>query len=94
MPRAVWKDVVIAESDQVQRVDGYTYFPRASVRWEHLEPSDHTSRCYWKGTARYYSVKVDGEHNADAAWEYPDPSQAAGMIRDHVGFWRGVRIEP
>jgi uncharacterized protein (DUF427 family) len=36
---------------------------------------------------------VDGKINKDAAWYYPDPSEAAKVIREHVAFWRGVKIE-
>jgi uncharacterized protein (DUF427 family) len=33
---------------------------------------------------------VDGEPNEAAGWYYPEPSQAAVEIRDHVAFWKGV----
>ena len=58
-----------------------------------LEDSDTTSVCPWKGAGHYYDVVVDGEVNADAAWYYPAPSQAAAEIKDHVAFWKGVRVE-
>ncbi len=93
MARAIWNGVVIAESDAVQVIDGYTYFPRASLRWEYFEPSDHSSRCSWKGTAGYYSIKVGSARNRDAAWEYAAPSVEASRIKDHIGFWHGVEIE-
>jgi len=41
----------------------------------------------------YFHLEVDGEVNRDAAWYYPEPSEAAAEIRDHVAFWKGVRIE-
>lgn len=94
MVRATWKNVVIAESDDVVVVDGYTYFPKSAVRFSLLEPSTHRSVCGWKGDARYYSIVVDGERNADAAWEYADPRPAAAAVRDRIAFWRGVRIAP
>jgi len=36
---------------------------------------------------------VNGETNEDAAWYYPEPKEAARRIKDHVAFWRGVRVE-
>lgn len=90
--RATWQGVVLAESDDCVVVDGYTYFPRASVRWEYLKPTDMTSRCFWKGTASYYDVEVNGKRNSDAAWEYRKPSEAARMVKDRIGFWRGVEV--
>lgn len=94
MARATWQGTVLAESDDVIVVDGYTYFPKDSVRWELLEGSAHTSVCSWKGQASYYSVVVNGERNENAAWEYREPRSAAGLVRERVGFWRGVTVEP
>jgi uncharacterized protein (DUF427 family) len=92
--RALWNGSMIAEGDDIVVVDGYSYFRRADVNWDMLAPSDHMSVCGWKGQARYYSIRVDGATNPDAAWEYPDPKPAAVSVRDRIGFWRGVRIEP
>ena len=93
MPRAIWNEAVLAESDDVQIVEGNVYFPPDAVNREYLTDSDTHTRCPWKGVASYYNVSVNGEENLDAAWYYPDPSDAASNIRDHVAFWRGVRIE-
>lgn len=72
---------------------GNHYFPVESIRWDHLQKSDHTSVCPWKGRASYYSVVVDGQVNRDAAWYYPTPSAAAREIAGRVAFWRGVEVE-
>lgn len=93
MPKAVWNGAVIAESDDTIVVEGNHYFPRDSVNGEYLAESTSHTRCWWKGKASYYDVVVDGRANSDAAWYYPDPSQAAEHIKDHVAFWRGVRVE-
>lgn len=93
MARAIWNDTVIASSDDVVTVDGYTYFPKDAVRWDHLVPSDRTSSCPWKGQATYFSVNVDGATNADAAWQYREPKEAAAAVRDRIAFWKGVKTE-
>lgn len=93
MPKAVWNGVVIAESEMTVEVEGNQYFPPQSLHREYLKPSKTTSQCPWKGKASYYDIEVAGERNADAAWYYPEPSAAAQQIKDHVAFWRGVRIE-
>ena len=94
MARAIWNDTILAASEDVVTVDGYTYFPRNAVNWEHLKASDHRSVCPWKGQARYYSLHVSGATNPDAAWEYPEPKTAAAAVGDRVAFWKGVRTEP
>lgn len=93
MARAIWNDTVIAESEDTIVVEGNHYFPVSSIADGVLEDSDTTSVCPWKGAGHYYDVVVDGDVNADAAWYYPAPSQAAAEIKDHVAFWKGVRVE-
>jgi uncharacterized protein (DUF427 family) len=90
--KAIWKDTVIAESDDTVVVEGNHYFPPDSVAQEILQGSDTTSVCPWKGTASYYSVVVDGETNPDAAWYYPETKDAANNIQGRVAFWKGVQV--
>jgi uncharacterized protein (DUF427 family) len=90
--RAVWRDAVLAESDDTRVVEGNHYFPRESLDMRYFQPSEHTSHCFWKGTAHYFHVTFDGETNRDAAWYYPEPSPAADQIRDHVAFWKGIEV--
>ena len=92
MASAQWRGTVIAESDETVKVEGNHYFPSESVNKVHLEPSDHTTVCHWKGTASYYDVVVGGQTNRDAAWYYPAPKDAASQIKDYVAFWRGVVV--
>jgi uncharacterized protein (DUF427 family) len=91
--RAVWNGQVLAESDHTVRVEGNHYFPPDSLNTALLRPSSTRTVCPWKGTARYYTVTVDGKENKDAAWYYPSPRPAAAEIKDHVAFWHGVKVE-
>jgi uncharacterized protein (DUF427 family) len=91
--RATWNGAVIAESDDTVMVEGNHYFPLEAVNSEFLAPSDTHTRCYWKGTASYYDVIVDGQVNRDAAWYYATPSPEAAVIEGRVAFWRGVRVD-
>lgn len=93
MIRAVWNGAVLAESAETVRLEGNHYFPASSLRREYFSDSQTTTVCPWKGTAHYYSVTVDGQVNADAAWYYLEPSDKASQIKDHVAFWKGVRVE-
>ncbi len=93
MPKAIWNDQVIAETDTFETVEGNVYFPPGALSEGHFEKSDHTSVCPWKGTAHYYHVVAGGERNDNAAWYYPEPKEAAANIKDHVAFWKGVTVE-
>lgn len=94
MVKAVWNGKVIAEAkkDEVILLEGNVYFPPEAVRKELLRESDTHTTCPWKGEASYYHVVVDGEINEDAAWYYPEPKEAAKVIKGHIAFWRGVEI--
>lgn len=93
MARAIWNGKTVAESDHYEIVEGNVYFPPASLKREYFQDSDHTSLCPWKGTARYYTLVVDGKTNPNAAWVYREPKPAAANIKDHVAFWRGVEVD-
>lgn len=90
--KAIWNDVVIAESDNTVLVENNHYFPMDSVNSELLKASDTTSVCGWKGTANYYTLLVDGSENKDAAWYYAEPKEAALNIKGHLAFWKGVKV--
>jgi uncharacterized protein (DUF427 family) len=92
MPKAVWNNTVIADSDQTIKVEGNDYFPPSSVRHEYLVESDKHTTCHWKGVASYYDVVVEGKVSRQGAWYYPDPSAAAANIKDYLAFWRGVKV--
>lgn len=93
MTKASWNGAVLAESDQTIVVEGNHYFPREAVHGQYLQENQHHTVCYWKGTASYYDVTVDGKTLKSAAWFYPDPSRAASHIEDHVAFWKGVKVQ-
>jgi uncharacterized protein (DUF427 family) len=91
--RALWNNVVLAESQDTIVIEGNHYFPEESLRKEHFRPSATHTVCPWKGTASYYDIVVGDQVNSDAAWYYPTPSEAAKQIAGRVAFWKGVRVE-
>ena len=95
MPTATWNGAVIASApdDQVHIVENKVYFPLSAVDPQYLLPSATTSHCGWKGAASYFTLAVAGATNPDAAWYYKAPLDAASQIRDHVAFWKGVRVQ-
>jgi uncharacterized protein (DUF427 family) len=63
------------------------YFPREDVRVDLLEPTDHHTRCPWKGEASYWSVRVGDRVAENAVWGYPDPLDDAPPLADYVAFY-------
>ncbi|AHJ98141.1 DUF427 domain-containing protein [Hymenobacter swuensis] len=90
--KAIWNNTVIAESDETVVVENNHYFPADSIKREFFEDSIAGTTCPWKGRASYYSVRVNGELNKDAAWYYPEPKDAAQQIKGRVAFWKGVQV--
>ncbi len=93
MAKAIWQAATLADSNKTEQVEGNQYFPPNSVNRQFLQPSEHTTVCPWKGTAHYYNVVVDGQTNENAAWYYPEPKAAAANIKDHIAFWKGVKVD-
>lgn len=90
--KALWNDLVLAESDETLVVEGNHYFPPEAVNREYFSNSEHTSICTWKGEASYLNVVEGDSQEDDVAWYYKQPSDAAAQIKDHVAFWKGVTV--
>lgn len=90
--KAIWKDTVIAESDDTVMVEGNRYFPETALNRAYVTFSNHKTMCAWKGQASYYSLMVGGELNPDAVWYYADPKPEAANIKGRVAFWKGVVV--
>lgn len=90
--KATWNNVDLAESEQTVVVEGNHYFPPEAINKEYFQESSTHSTCPWKGEASYYNLVVNGQVNKDAAWYYPEPKAAAAEIKNHVAFWRGVKV--
>jgi len=91
--KAVWKDTIIAESDDTVVVEGNHYFPRSSLEDKFIKPSDYSTHCFWKGDASYYDLVIDGDINKDAVWYYEKPLDGAQAVKDRVAFWKGVKVQ-
>jgi uncharacterized protein (DUF427 family) len=63
------------------------YLPYDDVRTEFFEPSDLITMCPYKGTARYWSVRVGDRLVPNLAWQYPDPIPENRKIKDLVCFF-------
>lgn len=90
--RVVLDGRVLAESDTPHALFETSlptrwYLPVDDVEWEHLEPSDTVSRCPYKGTARYWSVRTGDQLHRNLAWSYPEPVVECPRIAGLVCFF-------
>jgi len=93
MAKAIWNGETLAESAEYKELEGNTYFPPESVKWEYFQDGDKKYTCPWKGEAKYHDIVVRDEINRNAAWSYPEPKPAAEHIKGHVAFGDGVSVE-
>ena len=80
MPKAIWNEAILVDSDDTVIVDGDVYFPLESVNSNFLKKSSSTSISPQKGKAFFYDVVVD-----DKIKEY-------GELKNRIAFWKGVEL--
>jgi len=92
--RGVFEGETVVDSRRVKLLHEYGhlpiyYFPREEVRFDRLEPTDHHTRCPYKGEASYWSVRVGDRVAENAVWGYPEPLDDAPPLADYVAFYWG-----
>lgn len=99
--RVVFAGVTIADSRRALRMEetGHApvhYVPAADLRLDLLRPSEHNSRCPYKGEASYWTIEVaatDGpQRSENAVWAYPSPYDEIRGLADHYAFY-GNRVD-
>lgn len=63
------------------------YMPKTDVRMDLLTPTDTATACPYKGTARYWSVNVDGNTHEDVIWGYDSPLPESERVTGMVSFY-------
>ena len=63
------------------------YLPKTAVRQDLLEPSETRSHCPYKGTASYYSVRVNDTLHEDVVWYYNTPLPESQKVTGLVAFY-------
>lgn len=91
--KAVLKDFVIADSDDIVEHGGYHYFPNADVRVEWLEKTEKTaSDLQCPHGVQFYDVVIDGKRHPRAAWRYEVPRPSMSHVADRFGFWDEIEV--
>lgn len=91
--KAMLKDHVIAESNDIVEAGGYRYFPREAVRIDYLAKAAKTEsdRACPHGV-QFYDVVIDGISHPRAAWSYEAPLPAMRQTANRFGFWHEVEV--
>ncbi|MFD2516403.1 DUF427 domain-containing protein [Salinimicrobium flavum] len=90
--KAIWHNVILAESDKTKIVEDKHYFPPDSINSEYFLLSDTHSQSPF-GKASYFDVQVGDHRKADAALFYPNPDANSSEIKNHVTFLKEIEIK-
>jgi uncharacterized protein (DUF427 family) len=52
-----------------------------------LQETDTSSRCPYKGVARYWSARIGGQVHKDIVWSYPTPIAECPKIAGLLAFY-------
>jgi uncharacterized protein (DUF427 family) len=63
------------------------YIPPEDVRLDLLVPSEKVTACPYKGTARYYSVRIGERVFPDLVWCYSEPIPECPKIKGYLCFF-------
>ncbi len=91
--RALWNGQVLADSRQTIEVDGYVYFPRASVRMNLLKRAPKTAsddEC--PHGVQFYDVTDGKQTGVRNAWSYEKPGAPMKKVDHWLGFWDQVEV--
>lgn len=93
MATATFNGTVIAQSDDIEMVEGNAYFPVESLDKQYVRHADHSTHCPWKGDASYWDIEVGGELAANAAWYYPTAKKGAEAVANRAAFYPAVTVD-
>ena len=95
--KVVFGGVTIADSNAALRVEetGHEpvhYLPETDVRLDLMRPTEHHTRCPYKGEASYWTIEVPvGEgpvrRSENAVWAYPAPYDEVSKLAGYYAFY-------
>lgn len=90
--RARFAGHVIADTDDALIVHeaglaAVVYFPRDAVEMDYFGETERTSRCPYKGEARYWTLTMEGKILENVAWAYDTPLEGMEALQGRVAFY-------
>jgi uncharacterized protein (DUF427 family) len=89
--------VTIADSSEALCVEetghGPVYYlPEKDVRLDLMRPTEHHTRCPYKGEASYWTIEVPADagsirRSENAVWAYPSPYDEVSRLAGYFAFY-------
>jgi len=90
--QALYRGVVMAESEDAFDQDGTFFFPPESVHSEFLRPAEQTGSCLWNGVSEYFDIVIGERVIRNAAWTFRNPSRLTARIKDFIAFGPEIHV--
>ena len=95
--KVVFGGVTVADSNAALRVEetGHEpvhYLPEKDVRLDLMRPTEHHTRCPFKGEASYWTIEVAAAEGSvrrseNAVWAYPAPYDEVNRLAGYYAFY-------
>ena len=95
--KVMFGGVAIADSGAALRVEETDhspvyYLPEKDVRLDLMRPTEHHTRCPYKGEASYWTIEVSAENGSirrseNAVWAYPTPYDEVPGLAGYYAFY-------
>jgi uncharacterized protein (DUF427 family) len=95
--KVVFGGMTIADSNAALRVEetGHEpvhYLPEKDVRLDLMRPTEHHTRCPFKGEASYWTIEVPAAEGSvrrseNAVWAYPSPYDEVSKLAGYYAFY-------
>ena len=95
--RVVFGGVTIADSQAALRVEetGHApvhYLPKKDLRLDLMRPTEHHTRCPYKGEASYWTIELPAGQDSvrrseNAVWAYPAPYDEVSGLAGYYAFY-------
>jgi uncharacterized protein (DUF427 family) len=90
--QVLFKGMLIADTVRAIRLHEASYpasfyVPRADCQMEYFIETAHQTKCPFKGTAHYWTLKDKDGAAENAVWGYDDPFDQVAAIARHVAFY-------
>ena len=90
--RILFNGEIIAETNRAIRVletshPPVYYIPPANIHMEYFSSTNRSTFCEFKGSASYWTIRLNGRASENVAWSYRQPATGYEAIKNYLAFY-------